>query len=226
MRALTDKQIEKFFTENPKRKKFVAKLVTHLAKEWLAIGELDEKDLQNRDLLFKKMKKLAKGQIDIVLDHRQSILKEAKKYEESKEYDFSKIFYAMFFEHHLNSIISSQCFKMKLSDQTRLKLIKASMYDKMEWVCEVLKLPNFNKSHADVILNLADKRNSFMHYKLKPIEDNFEKEEADKLIEMHFFQKIKKTVKYMKAYESKIQFQGKKKVRLKNLKSVLSGVYD
>jgi hypothetical protein len=77
----------------------------------------------------------------------------------------------------------------------------------------LLDLPIIRQEYVKTILEISDERNSYFHYKWKPEPDtdkvpDLDKEKKD---EEEKIKKIKSLLRYLKAYETKFEFKGKKK---------------
>ncbi|WP_318489345.1 hypothetical protein [Photobacterium leiognathi] len=68
---------------------------------------------------------------------------------------------------------------------------------KTSWLLKLIDLPPFDKDHLNIMGKLAEKRNSFVHYKY-PIINEADIESLDK-----FFKEVEKSINYFISYESK-----------------------
>lgn len=172
-------------------------------------GELTELDLNlSKKELIVKISKLI-GYFDgIVIDYRFDILSQAEVFYENGNYEYAKVFYAMFFEHSLNCIIENECYKRKIDKKMQIEITKnINIQGKLTWLLALFGYKKFNQHHLVTIKKLIDNRNAFIHYKWQPIPDNNEdiKLQMDKE-----FEKIKSAVKYMKCYEAFIFYEKNK----------------
>jgi predicted DNA-binding protein YlxM (UPF0122 family) len=76
-----------------------------------------------------------------------------------------------------------------------------------------LQLPPFKSEHVKTILSVSEERNSYFHYKWKNDPSfheiiDLEKEEKIRIEKM---KKIKSVIRYLKNYETKLEYEGKKK---------------
>lgn len=190
--------------------KILNSVVESLVHSMLAKGDISEEDLSDREHLLKKLKNLTKNaKFAFVIDHRESILNTANEFFKNEKYDFSIIFFAMYFEHSINHIISHDLEKKKISKKTKMELIKSvNIYGKFTWLLEVLGLPKFNLKHITIINKAASERNAFIHYKWNPdpdIERNNEEQTNISLVN-----ELRKSVTYFKKYESRVLYENKK----------------
>lgn len=177
-----------------------------------AKGVLSREDLEmpNENLFDKAFSFISKNGFPIVVDHRDDILSQANYFLASKKYEYSKVFYAMYFEHTLNGLIENECQRRKIDDKTKSDIIRSvDIYGKLTWIPKLLGFKSFNATHLKTIKGLCDDRNAFVHYKWKPETDENENS-ADEKFHENYFKNIKAAVKYMKQYESGIFFNGKK----------------
>lgn len=189
-------------------------LINSVARDALLTGRVIGKEFDDREALIRKIIKWLPKNFDnfkVVVMHGDSILKEAVKYSPIN-IQFSKIFYAMYFEHELNHIIYIQCKKRKLEKHVGTIIRHLGNSEKMGWLLSLLGLPNFSKKYVVVITRLLEDRNAFVHYKWTPT--SIDKDErASWLVEEP---EIKKAITYVRKYSSNIEFGGNKK-KLKNL---------
>ena len=187
------------------------RLVEIVLYEMLAQEHLSEEDLQDKKAIFKKLYEFSqKANFTIVADHRDSILKTAEDFLSTKQYGFSLIFFAMFFEHSINYLITHQFEKKKISKKKGIELIKsANIEAKFSSILEQLEMPKFSQSHKKTIMDIAKERNAYIHYKWISLTDS---EESDKHTKtLNLISAVRKSVTYMKTYESRILYANKKK---------------
>lgn len=177
-------------------------------------GLLDKGDLNLTDKEFtKKFLHIFKNEPwAIVIDHRDDIAQQADSFLASGQHNYAALFYAMFFEHSLNNIISEQCIKRKIDEKTAIEVIRCTdIHAKLTWLPKLLGLPKFNENHIKIIKRVSEDRNAFVHYKWKaesdePTDPNKETEEFRK-----YFKQVKGTVKYVRQFNSRLMFNGLKK---------------
>lgn len=202
-----------------KRKKIHEKIIEGIITDFLTEGHLTEEDLNlpEEDFTLKMLSISENSTFNIVIDHRERILIEANNLFRKKEFELSKIFYAMFFEHSLNGLIERYCSKKRFDEKTQIDIIRSiDLQGKITWLLKILEFPKFNEAHKKIIKKLSEDRNSFIHYKWKPIPEEFKSNKANEIIEE--FKSIKKTITYMKQYESRVIFKRKKLVIAKKIK--------
>ena len=125
--------------------------------------------------------------------------------------DFSTALYATFVEHTLNRIIHLACVSKKTDVKTQSEIIKnINISGKCTWLIKLLNLPPFNTSHIKTIESISAERNSYIHYKWKPSKDEISNHDREKIKINEKLKKIKSLLKYLRTYEAKIEFKGKK----------------
>jgi len=199
--------------------KFGKALRAYLAESLYIGGFLKKEDFEDPKVINKKIKKYfddlkKRGEeISFVIDHQPSILKEAEKSLLREDFELAYVFFATYFEHLINGVIERKCLKEKISIGTYKELVRrASLEDKFTWVLEILKLPEFSKSHRKVIKIVSERRNSFIHYKYQPqSNDPYNDEKEWEGIK----KELKAAIKYSKNYQTRTIYEGKaKKLRL------------
>ena len=106
----------------------------------------------------------------------------------------------------MNYIIQSACYNSEIDRKTTTEIIRnVNIGGKSTWLIKLLGLRPINEKHIKTILKTAELRNAYIHYKWKP--DNSKgKDENEHL------KNVKEMVKYLRTYETKIEFQGKKNI--------------
>ncbi len=193
-----------------KDKKLSKQLVEIFAQTMYSSGLLTEQDLKNKKTLPDKILKLVQtDQWKIVLDHRETISNYALSFSKAHEYNLAIMFYVMFFEHSINSIILHELHERHFSRQTELEIIRSvNIHQKFTWLIQLLDLPKFNENHRKLILAGAETRNAFVHYKFPVTPDDGRDAELEELSEKKLAESLRKTVAYMKRYESRVLYSG------------------
>lgn len=162
----------------------------------------------------KKLNRYIKSlQIEPVIDHRDELLQVAEEQFKKRNFGLSVALFASIIEHSVNKIISVRCSQKKLKDKTKKEILRnCDIQSKCTWLLELLDLPPFLTSYINIIKTTSDERNTYLHYKWNPItnfdeipdlaKDNKENNEKRK--------KILSVLKYLKQYESRIEFKGNK----------------
>lgn len=154
-----------------KEKKLARKIFETVAQTMYSSGLLKEQDLKNKKIIRDKIIKFVQtDQFVFVLDHRNTILDYALSFSKAHEYNLAIMFYAMFFEHSINSIILHKLHERHFSRPTELEIIRnVSIQQKFTWLIQLLDLPKFNEKHRKVILAGAEKRKSICSLQISRI---------------------------------------------------------
>lgn len=133
---------------------------------------------------------------EFVIDHRDTLLKEAEKFFNEGNYELSRLFYATYVEHTFNNIIDLVCIRNKYDRKTSNSIIRSvNMDSKRTWLLTLLGIEPIADKHKPVLKALTDQRNGFIHYKYHLAQ------QADKLAIKEEFKKIKESIEYLKEYE-------------------------
>lgn len=151
--------------------------------------------------------------LEYYTDHRKSILEESRRFQSLEKYEFSCVFYAIWFEHWINNIVAIFGVKKGLSSNEIIQIIReSSVRSKYSWVPKLLGVPNISTKHITLVLHLFDLRNAFIHFKWKGYLTNEDKRQKEEL--KNVLQQIGKTVEYFKRFENKwVYHSSRKKVK-------------
>ncbi len=187
------------------------KIAEKMIQGFYEYGFITDDDISDKEKLLNRLDSFSfkSKKIEMILDKRSAILNQSKIFNENRLYDFSIIFYAMYFEHQINSIIDTIARRRKLSKKTKNEIIRnINMIGKYTWLLEILDLPKFNEAHKKIILKVAEMRNTYVHYKYNT--DLMEKQNNGEEQLNSFISEILKAVNYIKRYESRVVY-GKNK---------------
>lgn len=218
---LTMKDFSAKDEEKLKKELFTA-IIPSLVNDLHNSGIISDADLSDKHIVKQKILEFlnskSKEVFSLIVDHRDTILSLAELQNKEGHKEFSISLYATFVEHTLNSIIHRQCFKKNFDEKTKLDILKnVNLIGKCSWLIKLLELPPLKSDHVKTILSIADERNSFFHYKWKPEPDTDKIPDIDKEDRVHNekIKKVKALLKYLKNYETKIVYGGKKKKIIK-----------
>jgi hypothetical protein len=191
------------------KKEIADQLLPFIVNDLYKNGEINENELDDKKTVYEKtLKHFVNNndfEIETLIDHRNSILKTAKEYEKSN-FDLSNTLYATFIEHTLNYIIQSACHNSEIDRKTTTEIIRnVNISGKSTWLIKLLGLRPINKKHIKTILKTSELRNAYIHYKWKP-DKSKGKDENEHL------KNVKEMIKYLRTYETKVEFEGKKKI--------------
>ncbi len=128
-----------------------------------------------------------------------TILTEAKKYYDTKEYFLSLVLYATYIEHWFNDLINCLAITKNLDDGTTEKLIKMFTNDsRLDLLWSLFDLPEIDEKVKKDIKMIFDTRNYFIHYKWKP--KNYEEGIAQIEKSMVYTEKAQEIIEYLNEY--------------------------
>ena len=204
------------------KQKLIQTVIPTLVNNLLRLGIITDNDLNNKEFVSRKiadyLKTAKDSAFEYVVDHRSTILEIAERENKNKNHDISIALYAIFIEHTLNSIIHIACINRKIDEKTQTEVLRnINLIGKCTWLLKLLELPPFKSDHIKTILSISDDRNSYFHYKWKNdrrfhVVHDMEKEER---VHYEKIKKIKLVIKYLKSYETKQEYRGKKKKIIK-----------
>ncbi len=193
----------------------IARLMMHnLAEQFFLGGEIATEGKSEKEIfeqVIKKVKNLLRRKVEFTLttDYKKSLLQKARKEFELKNFELSALFYATYFEHHINMIIVNACRKKKLNEYEVTQILKQNnLPAKSSWILKVLCGKNLLKKHAATINEISEIRNAFIHYKWLPEKEEKDKENKRKI------EKAESVVRYLKTFESNVVFS-KERTRIK-----------
>lgn len=180
-------------------------------------GHLTFEELMNTNPL-RKLADMFKGgpkgedpDVDMVIDHRETILKDARKFASNGKHKYAQVFYALYFEHEVNALVTQLMIRKEFSRKTILAITKHSLSDKLTWIMEILGVNPPRKEFLNFIKPLSDDRNAFIHYKWLGKNINADPDKKPD------YAAIDRQVTYFKSYASNIIYSGKKGVVLKRI---------
>jgi hypothetical protein len=184
-------------------------LITSVINNAIEDG-INPKNFSDKDKYKEKLQEYVRGikllEVTITADYRNSILQEARRYKRLKQYEFACVFYATWLEHWINKLLITYIRKTKFPKSEIPNLIKSySFREKFLWFPLLLGLRPISIKHLNRIINLADIRNSFIHYKWperSPHDTQHNKEVVD------IMNNITTIIYYLKNYDPIIKKKG------------------
>ena len=141
--------------------------------------------------------------IRMVLDHRETIAKEARRLNRNEEFFLSCLLYATWFEHWVNGLISNLARRKRLSQEMIVQIIRDTPFrGKLTWIIHLFELPAINPTHKKRILRIMDMRNSFVHFKHNFVDMDYHEENIEGPVRQTL-RDIEKTISYLKRYEQR-----------------------
>jgi hypothetical protein len=185
-------------------------------------GEVSEEDIMNGTALKdlgKFVSKAAKQKDEkayrIIIDYTDSLLKDARRFYTERHYEKASLFYAMYFEHEVNRLISIKLATKKIDENAKRKIMRQPLYDKLTWIVDLMEVKRPNDKFLKFIKPLSDDRNAFVHYKWT---EHIDRDEY--FIEQKFLD-INNNVRYFKAYMTWQIYRGKKKAMVNQIDKLL-----
>ncbi len=198
------------FLKSKEGERLAHSLATAVTTTLIVQEEIDirgKTEKQIRDEAIEAIKRLLDKNVEfkVVLDYTGTLLSEARRNKRNGRYEFALLFYATFFEHSLNGIINKAATRGKLPNKIFQNMIReSSLRSKASWLLELLGLKSFPARHRNTINTVYEKRNAFVHYKWKEIEEREHKEYAN------LCNNAERVIKYIQYFENKHFFHGKK----------------
>lgn len=192
-------------------KKYAPLLKRKIIATFIKYEQINIKGMTATEINIELIKLIEDVEFRLVIDYKDSLLKEARLHRKSGKSNISCLLYATWFEHWINEIISILCHRKGLSEDEINELVRnVSFRGKFTWLLKIFNFKQINKSHLNIIFRLTELRNNFVHYKWKEKSKNLEKEEILVLNE------IEKAVKYLKNLENRYIYNNSKR-KLSNL---------
>lgn len=196
---------------------YLAKTVLHgVICELINIGVVNPKG-KTGDQIVDEVGKYVENhvaELQLIVDHTDDIVRQARVYQKFNKKELACLFYALYIEHRLNEIVSHLASRRKLPVKDIEALTRETSYKaKCSWLLHILGGKPVHILHLNRINKLMELRNSFVHYKWRPMSEQMESETKSVL------ENIDKTIKYLSYYRSNhLDLASKQKIR-KVLKS-------
>ncbi|WP_147679168.1 hypothetical protein [Algibacter pacificus] len=193
-------------------------LIEEIIKSHFKDGSLTFSDFKNKKIFWNKILELnKKAEYQVIINHTNTLIKNARHFNKIGEYNNAKIFYATYFEHELNRIINELCHRKSIDKKETNNIIKSiNIIGKLTWLPLLLGIPKISVKHKNIILKLADNRNAYIHYKHNPETNQLNINQKHK--EQEDIKQIEKTITYFKKYTSRVLFNNQKTKLEKELK--------
>jgi hypothetical protein len=113
--------------------------------------------------------RLSKRPLRLIIDHRATLLREARRQVRRHQNEFALLFYATYFEHWINGMIETAAdWRDMAAENTTSLLREAPLRAKLTWVLSLLSVPRLKPGYVKRILAVAEHRNGCVHYKWLP----------------------------------------------------------
>ena len=201
--------------ESDEFKQLASEVVSSIAQSAIAYGEIDvealtDEEARKKVISYLKSLKESGEEFIMIIDHKSNILEEARSFVTNKKYELALVTYATWWEHWLNGILEVKLYKKDIKGKD-FKNVVASLNNraKTTWFLKLVDLPEMSNQHLSVMAKLAEKRNSFVHYKYPPSDSLDSKESLQE-----FFAEVESSLAYFIDYESTNVYQSKRSLNL------------
>jgi len=173
-------------------------------------GDISYGDIKNPTNLRDHLKKFSTStkkddDLYIVIDHRETILKDAKKHLVNGKYDYAKVFFAMYFEHETNHLLINLLQRRNMKEKTVKSIVQKSLNEKLTWILDLIGEKRPNEEFLKFLQPLSEDRNSFMHYKFAGKQANHDYSLTEKEKEL-----LLKNVAYFRGFVSRSLYGSRK----------------
>lgn len=104
--------------------------------------------------------------LTFMIDYSEDVLQEARDLMEREKYYLASILYSTWIEHWLNDVLLAAAARRQTSnDEIERILRRATIRNKVTSLFPNFDLPPLSQAHVDLILQVADLRNDYVHYK-------------------------------------------------------------
>ena len=186
---------------------FINKIIESLVKG----DTIDIKDKNRNEIIMEIYNIIDDLEFISVIDYRDSILDEARKYYSEEKLELSYLLYATWFEHWINGVISILGLRRNFNEKDVNDMIRnISLKGKYTWLLQLFEVEELDDNHLNLIFSVLRLRNSFVHY------NRNEKDRKISIKENNIMEKIEKVVRYLEEIEDKVVYKGNKE-KLNNL---------
>lgn len=108
----------------------------------------------------------AVGNLRLTIDHTHTILSEADRHLVEGHVEFAAVMYAMYFEHWLNYLAGWGASRVGLDEASIRNMLRSSnLAAKTGYLWQLIFAEPLDRRVADVIKDVSEARNAFVHYK-------------------------------------------------------------
>jgi hypothetical protein len=104
-------------------------------------------------------------EFNFIVDHKSSVLEQARAFAQSGQADFAIMFYAMWIEHWLNGMFIWKSASPGAPPADVHKVLRGSLKNKLKIEWAEYFGDKLASRWIDVMLDIADHRNEYVHYK-------------------------------------------------------------
>jgi len=101
-------------------------------------------------------------------DHRPSILASARRARSEGDLTLACVLLALWCEHWINGVVAALAVRRALAEDLISQMLRDTpLHGKLSWLLSILDARPIASAHRATILDLANRRNAFVHYKWK-----------------------------------------------------------
>ena len=143
------------------------------------------------------------------IDHTKGLLAEARQFLRQEQLELSALFFATFFEHRLNWLITQVCRQKQVDDLMIAQLLReANVRSKCTWILALLGQKPIRPDVLNAINAINEIRNSFIHYKWPNAELDHEKSAKSDAQILERLKKAETVVRYLRRFEEGKLYRG------------------
>ena len=150
-----------------------------------------------------------------VIDFKPNLLARARGFKRHHENHQAILYYATWFEHWINGILIRRLRSLDEREITQM-IRDVSLRGKFTWLLALVHGRRIPQKYVKAILEVAEFRNKFVHYKYKAINNDDPDEEEAKL--KHVQRTAETAVRYLQTFEERHFFKGAVRGLLKKLR--------
>jgi hypothetical protein len=194
-------------------------LIQSLSAQLVANGTIDPSGMSEQEFkiaALTELKQLLQEEVEFrfVLNHKSSVLKEARHFAQEAKGEFAIMFYATWIEHWLNGMYVWKLERLgKPGEYILERLQRRSIKQKVttEWTSAFGE--NFDSAWKKSILEIAAHRNAFVHYKWQ-VEDDDDAFSESKAKVQELLAKAEMLVSQLSAKEHRMVYAGSAHFRI------------
>jgi hypothetical protein len=206
--------------QTKKFKQFERLLINGIYRQFLEEGIVDphgkSDDQIIKEVLSHMLKWSKERPMMISTDHRPDLLKQARAFAKQEDFEKAILFYATWFEHWINGLLTRRLKNLD-EDGRRQMLRETSLNGKFKWLLPILYGVEISIGHLATIVQIAERRNSYVHYKFILVDVDGPRDDEKKTLEM--IKRAERTIEYLRRFEAKLLLSIRAREVIKKLKS-------
>jgi hypothetical protein len=146
------------------------------------------------------------GPITTTIDHRPNLLESAISFTTSGQFEMAALHYSTWVEHWANGMVATFALRAGQSHETINSMIRETpLRGKITWLFSLLGMTPLDESRTNLLLDLAGRRNCFVHYKWPENEVNSFRHPNPELVAL--INRMPACVEYLRDYEENAVFK-------------------